>query len=98
VTTPKRTKNNSPPALSSSITSDEEALSLAINAILLKNPTYGRSTKQLLRRQRELRAVLDDEQWDSYLALEAVVNERFADAMLALVRWALSEGRQSRTR
>jgi hypothetical protein len=98
VRTNRRKKTNSTPTLSRTVISDENALSLSIDAVLLENRAYRRSTKKILRKQRELRAVLDAEQWDSYLALEAVVNERFADAMLALVRWAFAEGRQSRTR
>ena len=92
-----RSTKPSPP-LFHAIVTDDTALTMAIDAFVRADPAYKRRTRKILRRQRELRALLDSEQWDEFLGVEEATNERLADAMITLVRWAFAEGRRTPTR
>jgi len=74
----------------------DEALDLVIDAMLIGNAGLRRLTKKILRAQKNLRRVVDDDAWRKYLKLEEAENARTEMQMQILVRWALGHGARSR--
>ena len=88
----RRPADDFPPDL---LTGDE-AIEVVIDAMLLGSKPLRVLTKKVLRAQKKLRKVVDDDGWKAYLKLEQVVNERATAEMDLLVRWALTHGSRSR--
>lgn len=82
-----------PPRTPTTVASDE-ALSAAIDSLLRADPIWTRDTGAVGEAQDPLRADCDDEAWQAYLDVEARVNERLADALELVARWAFGEGRR----
>lgn len=78
------------------LVSDDEAIDLVIDAVLLGSKRLRRLSKKILRAQQRLQHAADADGWRAYLLLEELVNERADVQMHLLVRWALAAGARSR--
>lgn len=90
-----RRRHSQLPPLTSDIVRDEEALEHATDALLLSVPKLRRLAARICEAQEALRSVVDDKGWDGYLRVEQVANDRFAEAVMLIVRWAFAAGRKS---
>jgi len=69
---------------------DDVRLGEAIDEVMLTDRALRRLHGQIVRRQRALRAVVNDDQWRLYMLIEELFNDRWALG-LALVAKALYE-------
>lgn len=65
-----------------------------LDKILLADPKLRRIHRQLVRRQRELRAVINDDQWRLYMAIEELFNERWSRALDIVAKAFFAGGRE----
>lgn len=86
------TKTN--PNLTPEVVADEGATVAQIDRLLRRNPQHRKHVRAILKAQEALHRVLSDREWQVYLTLEAAVNARFSDALLAVARWAFEQGRR----
>lgn len=86
------------PTLTSEILDDRERFADAISQVIKGDRRLRRHTIEILKRQRELREVVDDAQWRVYLFLEKAVNARASEELLVVTRWAFNEGRTTGAR
>jgi hypothetical protein len=82
------------PRLTKKILHDEDALGLAIDAVLLRSNRFRRASRCVRKLQRKLRRMITRDAWLTYLRLEEVVNERAAIEADVLVEWAFKSGRR----
>jgi hypothetical protein len=82
------------PPLSPTIVASDGALSEAIDELLRSDPVWRRDSAAVRQAQERLRTVCTDEGWLAYLKVESATNERFADALDVVARWAFGEGRR----
>ncbi len=83
------------PRLTRKILTDEDALGLAIDEVLLGSKPFRQVSRRVRNVQRKLRRMMSRDAWKTYLRLEEVVNERaFIEGNL-LVEWAFKSGRRS---
>lgn len=78
------------------LVSEDEAIDLVIDAVLVGSKPLRKLTKKIVGLQRRLQRKVDADAWKVFLALEEAVNERASLQMNILVRWAL--GRRARGR
>jgi hypothetical protein len=52
------------------------------------------ASRKIVRLQEQLRELVGEDAWQTYLALETAVNDRNADFDETLVRWAFAEGQK----
>lgn len=90
--TRRRSRRPQVPHLDEQIVLDDEALDIATGMVLVADASLRRLSLRIRQAQAELRAVVDDNAWGTYLHLESILNERAADAALVLTRWAFAEG------
>lgn len=72
------------PPITAAVVADPDRLGDAIDALILADPELRRLHRRAVRRVRQLRGNLDEEQWASVMAFEEVLNQRWARS-LALV-------------
>ena len=89
---------NIKPRLTTEILRDKSLLADAIDAVTRTDRRFELLTKEVLRFQADLRHIVNDKQWSSYLTLDEAVNDRSAHLTLLLVRWAFNEGLRQRAR
>jgi hypothetical protein len=82
--------------LTPGILADDTLLGEAIDKILLADDSLQRSQRQVVRRQRELRRAVDDEQWHSYMLVEEAFNACHATALSIVARAFFRTGRLGR--
>jgi hypothetical protein len=87
-------KTNYPP-LSPELVEDPAALTLAIDAILRVDRHLRTHAALIADWQRDLRALVSEEAWTTYLCLDEQTTARLADALLILARYAFREGVRS---
>lgn len=78
------------------LVSNDEAIDLVIDSVLMGSKRLRRLSKNILKAQQRLQHAVDADGWRLYLALEELVNERAEEEMDLLVRWALTAGARSR--
>lgn len=71
---------------SGSMTEDEV---IAIDTALGASTGLKRLSKKILRAQRRLRSLVDDDAWRVYMRLEELANERASLQMELLARWGV---------
>lgn len=71
------------------LVTDDEAIDLVIDAVLVGSKPLRRLTKKILGLQRRLHRKVDADAWKVFLALEEAINERASLEANILVRWAL---------
>jgi hypothetical protein len=81
--------------LTKRILNDEDALGLAIDAVLLRSNRFRRASRRVRKLQRKLRRLMTRDAWAAYLQLEEVVNERAFVEGNVLVDWAFKSGRRA---
>ena len=82
--------------ITSEIIADDERLGEFIDKILLSDRILLRIQRQIVRRQRALRAVVDDEQWHAYMHVEETFTDFHGRAVVAVVRAPYKVGRRQR--
>lgn len=68
---------------------EDEVIDLAIDTVLGASMGLKRLSKKILRAQRQLRSLVDDDAWRVYMRLEELANERASLQMELLARWAV---------
>jgi hypothetical protein len=76
----------------------DDRLGEVLEKILLADLELRRVHRQLVRRQRELRAAVTDEQWHLYMVIEELFNDRWARALAIVARRFYAAGRCARWR
>lgn len=71
---------------------DESRLTEAIHAVLLGQRGLRVRSWKIRRLQGELRKLIDDRTWKTYLSLEETVNDRAIRELVVVARWAFAEG------
>lgn len=84
-----------PPRLTPEIVADDDAVTEALDDLLLRDPEYRRLTRRIVRRQRELRGLVSEQAWSAYILLEDVTNERLDHAIRLVTRWAFRAGQRN---
>jgi hypothetical protein len=69
-----------------------------LETALERDPEYRRRLREVLRRQRALRARVSGVGWRAYLELEQAEFDRWAHVVERASRWALERGRRERGR
>jgi len=80
--------------LTKKILHNEDALGLAIDAVLLRSNRFRQASRRVRKFQRKLRRMITGDAWLTYLRLEEVVNARAAIEVDVLVEWAFKSGRR----
>jgi hypothetical protein len=88
---------NLPPCLTAAIVNDDDALSLAIQDLLLGSPAVRKLSKRVRRGQDRLQKAVDRRAWKRYLKLEELVNDRTSRETDLLIRWAFEAGKRHGT-
>lgn len=78
------------------ILADDVLFGEVINQVLLADPGLNRIHRQLIRRQRALRAVVTDEQWARYMLAEEAFTDYHARAVAEVARVFYAAGRRRR--
>lgn len=84
-------KKTGPPRLRIS-SLDDDNLGEKIDLVLRGDGEVRRRARQIVKLQAELRCLIDDVKFRSYLKLEEAVNARAARALDVVAVWAFSEG------
>lgn len=72
------------PPITQAVVADPDKLGDVIDAVIAVDPELQRLHRRAVRQVRQLRGVLDEEQWASFMSVEEVLNQRWARS-LALV-------------
>ena len=80
------------PALTAQTVGDEQKLWDLIQRVLLEEPGHRRASRKIIRMQEGLKAVVTDEAWKTYLAIEDEVNWRRSRDLIVVARWAFEQG------
>jgi hypothetical protein len=72
-----------------------DALTDGVLASPAMPPAMRRLSAQVRRKQRRLRALVADDEWQVYLQVEVASNERLAEALEAVARGAFETGRRA---
>jgi hypothetical protein len=86
------------PNITVATVADPDRVGEAIDEILAGNRQLRRVHGQIVRRQRELRAVVDDDQWHRYMAIEELFNTRWAMTLEVVAKAFYGAGRRARRR
>jgi hypothetical protein len=78
------------------IVSDPDKFGETLDMILQSDPNLRRVQRQVVRRQKALRAAVSDEQWRQYMVIEEVFNDFHARAVAAVARAFYAAGRRLR--
>lgn len=81
--------------LTSATLKDEQAVTAAIDALLIAEPETRTRRRRILRLQKALHALVGEDAWQRYLAIEEAVNERHMDELVRVAAWAFKEGRRT---
>jgi hypothetical protein len=84
------------PQLTAEVVANDELLGAAVDRVLLQDPQLRALSRLILQAQKALQARLSPEQWACYLSVEEATNERLAEALLIVARWAFRAGRRAR--
>jgi hypothetical protein len=84
------------PRLTSRILAAPDRLCRALDELLLASPEHHALSRRIRRKQRQLRRLVEDDAWRTYLQMEEIVNERAAVEIELVVRWAFAAGARSR--
>jgi len=82
------------PCLTPEIISDDDALALAIQDMILGSRAMRKMSKRVRCAQDRLRRVVGRKAWARYMVLEEIVNDRASREVELLVRWAYEAGRR----
>jgi hypothetical protein len=74
---------------------DDESLAALVDSFIFGDPDARARQSDTLALQHELRGQVDRDAWATYARLEEVVNARWSELSLVLVRWAFNEGRRA---
>jgi hypothetical protein len=77
---------------------DSDRIGEVLDQLLDGNRQLRRIHGQIIRRQRDLRAELDDDQWRAYMAIEELFNTRWAVTLEVVARAFYAAGRGARRR
>ena len=80
------------PNLDPSLVAHDEQLLDAIDELMKDDAAHKGFRQKILKRQRQLRGLVDDESWRAYLRIEGVVNARAEHVVLTAVRWTFEQG------
>ena len=81
--------------LTPDILADDIRLGEVIDKVLLADRTLRRLYRQIVRRQRALKATVSDDQWRLYMLIEELFNDRWARALDIVARQSYAAGRQT---
>lgn len=84
---------DAPPLLTPAIVADKVALSTTLDEAFADHPALRRAGRRIERRQGELRRLVSEAAWKSYLAVEEAMNARALVEVDLLVAWAFEQGR-----
>ncbi len=77
---------------------DEQAVFRALDRATARNRALRQIGKTILAKQRAIRRVLTDEQWQDFVRLSDLLNTRHFEVLRLAIRIALRRGRQARPR
>lgn len=80
------------PRLTLPMLKDEQAVTAAIDTLLIAEPETKMRRRKILRLQKALHALVGEDAWQRYLAIEEAVNERHVDELVRVAAWAFKEG------
>lgn len=80
------------PRLDAEVLRNHDALSEALDQLLRRDRQLQRHHRDILRRSRAVRRLVDDHTWRAMLELEEVQIARFSDALDLVAKWAFSAG------
>jgi hypothetical protein len=86
------------PPITPAVVADSDRIGEVIDQLLGGNRQLRRIHGQIMRRQRELRAALDDDQWRRYMGIEELFNARWAMTLEVVARAFYAAGRRARRR
>jgi hypothetical protein len=89
-------RRNRQTCITPGIVADPDRVGEAIDEILHGNRELERIHGQIIRRQRDLRAVIDDAQWRAYMGVEELFNQRWALTLEVVARTFYRAGRRAR--
>lgn len=81
--------------ITSDLVADDVLIGDAVDKILLANAALQRIHRQIVRRQRALRAAVSNEQWRRYMLAEEALNDYHATAVSTVARVFYQAGRQA---
>lgn len=80
------------PRLDPQVVAADDLIWEAINDLLIGDAGYKGFNREFIRRQAELRRLVNDDAWRAYLAVEEMVNARAEHVLVTVVKWAFAEG------
>lgn len=84
------------PRLTPATLKNEQAVTAAIDALLIGEAETKTRRRKILRLQKALHALVGEDAWQRYLAIEEAVNERNMDELVRVAAWAFKEGLRCR--
>ena len=79
--------------LTPGIVEDEDDLVAVVDEFVKQDPDAETRMKEILDQEEYLRTYADPGDWQECVALEDLMNARFADLVVSIARWAFEEGR-----
>lgn len=80
------------PRLDPQVVADDDLIWEAINAVLMGDAGYKGFRREVIRRQDELRRLVDDDGWQAYLVVEEETNARNEHVLVTVGQWAFAQG------
>lgn len=74
------------PAITAAVVTDPDRLGGVIDAVVLGDPKLRQLHGRAVRRVRQLRGVLNEGQWASFMGVEEVLNQRWARSLGLVAR------------
>lgn len=84
------------PRLDARVLKQPGALSIVLGQIVEGDPRHKRRRQRILRLQKQLRDLVSDEAWRTYLRLEEACASRLGEATELVAVWAFHQGRRRR--
>lgn len=81
-----------PPILTPKVVTSDQALAIAVDAVIQADATDQGHLREIGRLQAELRAHVDEDAWHLFLQLDEAIGARLADLSVTLTCWAFVEG------
>jgi hypothetical protein len=82
------------PPLTPEVAGDEELLGAAVDNVVRSDCVARRRAREIVEHHGWLGEAVDPEAWGLFLEIEARTNERVADLLVVIARWAFEEGRR----
>ena len=94
MSTPPPTYEPDIPVLDPVTVADDELLGIAVDAVVLADFEARERMAEVFIFTEALRATLDADTWRTFMRYDELANERFAELLLVVARWAFAEGRR----